>query len=118
MIRESEMNFLQNALKFTPSGGSIDVTVGAVKGPKMEFSVQDSGHGIPADKLEFVFEKFKQLGQGQAKRSGYGLGLAICKKVVGLHGGRVWAESKEGKGSRFAFELPLEPPAEATRADA
>ena len=62
------------------------------------------------DKLELVFEKFKQLEGGQ-KSAGYGLGLSICKKIVELHGGRIWVESDTGQGSRFIFRLPLQGPA-------
>ncbi len=99
------MNLVGNALKFTPTGGRI--VVGAVdKGDAVEFFVRDTGPGIPADKLDAVFEKFKQLDRDAAARSGYGLGLSICKRVVEAHGGRIWVESKEGEGSRFAFSLP------------
>jgi signal transduction histidine kinase len=73
---------------------------------EFEFAVQDTGPGIPKDKLQAVFEKFKQLDKGIALRSGYGLGLSICLKFVELHGGRIWAESEEGRGSRFVFRLP------------
>jgi signal transduction histidine kinase len=99
------MNLIGNALKFTPAGGRI--TLGAVAaGDDVEFFVKDTGPGIPADKLDAVFEKFKQLDRDAAKRAGYGLGLSICKKIVEAHGGRIWVESQEGKGSRFAFRVP------------
>ncbi len=98
-------NLVGNALKFTPRGGSV--VVGAKdRGAEIEFFVRDTGPGIPADKLEAVFERFKQLDRDAGSRSGYGLGLSICKRVVEAHGGRIWAESKEGQGSRFAFTLP------------
>lgn len=100
------MNLIGNALKFTPRGGKVMVRIAAAEAGLTEFSVQDTGPGIPADKLEIVFEKFKQLEAGAAARSGYGLGLTICKKVVELHGGRIWAESAKGEGTRFAFRLP------------
>ncbi|MFI5363941.1 MAG: ATP-binding protein [Elusimicrobiota bacterium] len=99
------MNLIGNALKFTPAGGRI--TLGAVAaGSDVEFFVRDTGPGIPADKVDAVFEKFKQLDRDAAARSGYGLGLSICKKIVEGHGGRIWVESQEGKGSRFAFRVP------------
>ena len=99
------MNLIGNALKFTPAGGRI--ALGAVKvGAEVEFYVRDTGPGIPADKLDAVFEKFKQLDRDAAARSGYGLGLSICKKIVEVHGGRIWADSQDGKGSRFAFRVP------------
>ena len=104
------MNLAGNALKFTPSGGRI--TLGAVAaGTEVEFFVRDTGPGIPADKLDAVFEKFKQLDRDAAARAGYGLGLSICKKIVEVHGGRIWVESKEGQGSRFAFRVPRAGPA-------
>ena len=104
------MNLIGNALKFTPSGGRI--TLGAVAaGADVEFFVRDTGPGIPADKVDAVFEKFKQLDRDAAARSGYGLGLSICKKIVEAHGGRIWVESQEGKGSRFAFRVPRGAPA-------
>ena len=99
------MNLIGNALKFTPSGGRI--TLGATAaGADVEFFVRDTGPGIPADKVDAVFEKFKQLDRDAAARSGYGLGLSICKKIAEAHGGRIWVESQEGKGSRFAFRVP------------
>ncbi len=111
------MNLIGNSLKFTPKGGTITAYIGS-KGGMMEFYVQDTGRGIPADKLDFVFEKFKQLDAGKATRSGYGLGLSICKKIVELHGGRIWAESEEGKGARFIFQIPRHAAVEAAKAAA
>jgi len=110
LISRVVMNLIGNAMKFTPQSGRITLSVAAAAEREMEFCVQDTGHGIPKDKLQLVFEKFKQIEQGSPTRSGYGLGLAICKKVVELHGGRIWAESEGGKGSRFIFRLPLDPP--------
>jgi signal transduction histidine kinase len=98
-------NLIGNALKFTPREGKI--TLGAIdRGAEVEFFVRDTGPGIPADKVDAVFEKFKQLDRDAATRAGYGLGLSICKKIVEVHGGRIWVESKEGQGSRFAFIIP------------
>ncbi len=105
LVERVVMNLIGNAMKFTPEGGKITVEIGTRDG-EMEFSVQDTGPGIPKMALKSVFEKFKQLEGGQM-RQGYGLGLAICKKVVELHGGRIWVESEEGRGSRFIFRLPL-----------
>ena len=102
------MNLIGNALKFTPRGGMITLTIGFVGEEGMEFEIADTGPGIPKSKLETVFEKFKQL-EGGEQAQGYGLGLSICKKVVELHGGRIWVESDEGQGSRFKFRLPLKP---------
>ena len=113
LVERVLLNLLGNALKFTPQGGKVALRVGAVVGgQEVEFAVQDTGPGIPKDKLEFVFEKFKQL-EGRSKSAGYGLGLAICKKIVELHQGRIWCESEAGQGSRFIFRLPLQGPAAA-----
>ena len=87
LLERVVMNLVGNALKFTPSGGRI--TLGAVGSEtEVEFFVRDTGPGIPADKVDAVFEKFKQLDRDAATRAGYGLGLSICKKVVELHPGR------------------------------
>jgi signal transduction histidine kinase/HAMP domain-containing protein len=101
------MNLIGNALKFTPKGGRITVMAGNVAGKgEIEFSIIDTGPGIPKNSLESVFGKFEQV-QGSQSRSGYGLGLSICKKVVELHGGKIWVESEEGKGSCFKFRIPI-----------
>lgn len=109
LVERVLMNLVGNAMKFTPSGGRITLTAKGAPGADVEFSVQDTGPGIPADKLDAVFEKFKQLDRDAAKRAGYGLGLSICRKIVDLHGGRIWVESKVGEGSRFAFTIPRAP---------
>jgi signal transduction histidine kinase len=104
------MNLIGNALKFTPSGGRVSVGASAADA-EVEFFVRDTGPGIPSDKVDAVFEKFKQLDRDAAARAGYGLGLSICKRIVEAHGGRIWVESQEGKGSRFVFRVPRERPA-------
>ncbi|MBN1918691.1 MAG: PAS domain S-box protein [Verrucomicrobia bacterium] len=100
------VNLVSNAVKFTDPGGSIGIQVKpAAGGRAVEFSVSDTGRGIPADKLEQVFERFEQLDRSGAKL-GVGLGLAICRQIVEAQGGRIWAESELGVGSRFVFTLP------------
>lgn len=114
LIERVVMNLIGNALKFAPRDGSgrIVLTAGGCEGGRqIEFSVQDNGLGIPADKAELVFEKFKQLSAGVQQGSGYGLGLSICRRVVEAHGGRIWVESELNKGSRFIFRLPRVPAA-------
>ena len=97
-------NLLDNALKFTPRGGSVEVGAEAA-GESVRFWVQDDGPGIdPVDKAH-IFERFYR-GQG-GRAGGSGLGLAIVHSVVQAHGGRVWVESEPGAGSRFVMELPL-----------
>jgi PAS domain S-box-containing protein len=99
-------NLLSNAVKFSPPQGTV--WVGArIDGDDLELWVRDQGPGIPAAKLESVFERFEQVDASDArKKGGSGLGLAICRSIVRLHGGRIWAESQPEKGSTFRFTLP------------
>ena len=110
LVERVLMNLLGNALHFTPKGGQVILRVAASGADEAEFSVQDTGPGIPKEKLELVFEKVRQLEGGGHRSAGYGMGLSICKKIVELHGGRIWAESEPGQGSRFVFRLPLQGP--------
>jgi len=98
-------NLLSNAIKFTPAGGSVVVRVEPV-GEEILFTVTDTGVGIPSDQLEAVFVRFLQL--TKTDRRGVGLGLYISKCIVQSHGGRIWAESRAGGGSRFCFTLPIQ----------
>jgi signal transduction histidine kinase len=100
-------NLLTNAIKFTPDGGRIVVRADPCE-RDVWLSVTDSGVGIPAADLERIFERFYQVEPHLTRRQGgMGLGLPIAKEMVELHGGRIWAESVVGKGSRFTFTLPL-----------
>jgi signal transduction histidine kinase len=74
-------------------------------GDHIQVSVEDTGKGIPEDRIAELFEEFAQLGR-EDSRKGTGLGLAICKKIIQSHQGRIWAESTLGQGSRFSFTLP------------
>lgn len=96
-------NLLGNAIKFTPPNGNVVVSVECI-GEELRFAVADTGQGIPADKLEAVFERFLQVTDND--RRGVGLGLYISKCIVQGHGGRIWAESTPGEGSTFCFTLP------------
>ena len=99
-------NLLGNAVKFTPKGGQVRVVVKAADG-KLEVAVQDSGPGIAAESLLSIFEKFNQGDrQNGNARFGTGLGLAIAKSIILSHGGKIWAESQLGHGSKFIFVLP------------
>ncbi len=100
-------NLLGNAVKFTPDGGLL--TVGARVHPgEMRLWVQDTGTGIQPEQLPYVFERFWQAKDAESR--GTGLGLCIAKGIVEAHGGRIWAESEPGRGSRFTFTLPATPP--------
>ncbi len=107
-------NLIGNAIKFTPKGGRITVHVEQSTSEAV-VSVSDTGPGIPADKLQFVFEKFKQLDLGR-KEKGFGLGLTICRRFVELHKGKIWAESPPGQGAKFIFSIPVKAPAEIAKA--
>ena len=98
-------NLMHNAIKFTPDRGRIAITA-VEAGDKITISVADSGVGIPAEDLPRIFERFYKVDRARGK-SGTGLGLAIARHVVEAHGGRIWAESVEGKGATFYFTLPL-----------
>ena len=99
-------NLISNAVRFTPDGGKVRVTV-CRRGDEVEFSVADTGIGIPSVELERIFERFYQVEDHMIRRhGGMGLGLSIVKGLVELHGGRVWGESVSGQGSRFVVVLP------------
>jgi signal transduction histidine kinase len=105
-VRQVTLNLLSNAIKFTPEGGRIEVT--AVPGEAcVEVSVRDTGVGIAPEDQEKVFEEFRQVGTADKKVEGTGLGLALSRKFVELHGGRIWVTSEIGRGSTFTFTLPV-----------
>jgi PAS domain S-box-containing protein len=100
-------NLVSNAIKFSPRDTTVTVG-GRVEGQSFVFTVTDEGRGIPADKLESVFERFKQVNASDSRdKGGTGLGLAICRSIVAAHGGRIWAERREPAGTRFLFTIPL-----------
>jgi signal transduction histidine kinase len=102
-------NLLSNAVKFTEDGG-VSVRARLVQGVEnlLEVSVKDTGIGIKAEDMGKLFKEFEQIDGGTTKRyEGTGLGLALSKKLVELQGGKIWAESEYGRGSKFTFTLPL-----------
>ena len=104
-VQQVLLNLIHNAIKFTPAGGEI--TLGARRdGDWVVLSVCDTGAGIPVQDLPRIFERFYKADRSRSK-GGTGLGLAIAKHVVQAHGGRIWVESAEGKGSTFYFTLPV-----------
>jgi two-component system phosphate regulon sensor histidine kinase PhoR len=98
-------NLVHNAIKFTPSGGQVTLSVQPV-GEEVVLSVRDTGVGIPAEDLPRIFERFYKADRARSG-GGTGLGLAIAKHIVQAHGGRIWAESVEGKGATFYVALPV-----------
>jgi len=107
-IKQVLLNLLSNAIKFTPEGGRIEVRAAPADG-MVEVSVTDTGVGIAPEDLEAVFEEFRQVGTADKKAEGTGLGLALSRKFVELHGGRIWVTSQVGVGSTFTFTLPVRP---------
>lgn len=105
MIRRVLINLLENAIKYTRSGDWIAVSASKKNG-EIIVSVQDSGPGISGKDRERIFQKFTRL-QREGRSKGLGLGLAFCRLAVEAHGGKIWVESEEGKGSTFTFTLPL-----------
>jgi signal transduction histidine kinase len=106
-IKQVLLNLLSNAVKFTPEGGRIAVRADRVDG-HAEISVIDTGIGIAPEDSEAVFEEFRQVGTDYAKKhEGTGLGLALSRKFVELHGGRIWLKSRLGEGSTFTFTIPV-----------
>jgi len=133
-VRQILLNLLSNAVKFTPAGGTVRVTAHRVNrstgqlvdssrpmdhlttrpidsnGDCVEIAVQDTGIGIAPEDQAAIFEEFRQVGSDSAgKREGTGLGLALAKKFVELHGGKIWVQSAVGQGSTFTFTLPMRP---------
>jgi signal transduction histidine kinase len=105
-VKQVLLNLLSNALKFTPEGGRVEVRASAADGVA-EISVTDTGIGIAPEDHQAVFEEFRQVGTAAKKVEGTGLGLALSRKFVELHGGRIWVKSQLGTGSTFTFTLPL-----------
>jgi signal transduction histidine kinase len=106
-VRQTLLNLLDNAFKFTPHGGEIIVDAKTTE-EEVEISVKDNGPGIFLEEQDKIFERFYQIENAATKKHyGIGLGLSICKDIVDAHGGRIWVESKERGGSNFVFTLPL-----------
>jgi len=102
-------NLIRNALTFTNENGNVQVAVESVTG-HVQVSVKDDGIGIPASDLGRVFDRFFQVESHLTRRhTGMGLGLSVAKSMIELHGGRIWVDSTEGKGSTFSFLLPIRP---------
>ena len=107
--RQVLLNLVDNAIKYSPSGGRIEVTVAPV-GEWLRFTVRDEGLGIPLGEQERIFEKFYRLDPDHRLGiGGTGLGLYICRELIRSMGGRIWVESEPGKGTTASFELPAEP---------
>ena len=106
LVRQLLVNLLDNAIKYTPEGGEISLSVLHRTSQKVQFRVSDTGPGIPTEKQERIFEGHFRLPRDKEKE-GYGLGLASCHKIVRAHFGQIWVSSSLGKGSCFNFTLPV-----------
>ena len=106
-LRQVVLNLLNNAAKFTPEGGKI-ILRAREDSANLVVEVQDTGRGITAEEQQRLFEPYHRLESDRDHLSGLGLGLALCKTLVELHGGRIWVQSQAGRGSIFGFSVPLE----------
>ncbi|MFC2022187.1 ATP-binding protein, partial [Chloroflexota bacterium] len=106
-LRQVVQNLLNNALKFTPAGGKITLRA-REDGANLVVEVQDTGLGISKKDQEQLFDPYYRVESDGERLSGLGLGLALSKSLVKLHGGRIWVKSKQGAGSTFSFSIPLE----------
>jgi len=105
-IMQTLINLISNAIKFSPANSQVEIKA-QLQNKNILFTVKDQGRGIPADKLEAIFERFQQVDASDSrKKGGTGLGLAICRHIVEQHGGKIWVESVYGKGSTFFFSVP------------
>jgi two-component system cell cycle sensor histidine kinase PleC len=110
-LKQILINLVNNAVKFTPNGGRIEVTAGLARDGGFQITVRDNGPGIPCDKLDNIFSPFNQVDNRFDRQSGgTGLGLALVRGLVELHGGRVWMESDYGKGCCVFVVLPVKTP--------
>lgn len=105
-IRQVVMNLLDNALKYTPEGGCIGVSILHRTSQKIQIGISDTGPGIPSDEQQSIFEEEFRLQRDRSK-DGYGIGLALCERIVRSHYGRIWVDSVSGRGSTFYFTLPV-----------
>lgn len=106
IIRSVFSNLISNAIKYSPHGSRIEIAIQGIDGGSQQVSIKDNGEGIPEEDKKHIFERFERLEREKAK--GTGLGLAIVRRVVDLHGGKVWVEDNPEGGSIFLVNLPLE----------
>jgi two-component system sensor histidine kinase KdpD len=107
LIEQVLVNLLDNAIKHTPAGSSIALTV-LKEGSRAVFEVSDNGNGIPENDLPFIFDRYFTRPSGSARRHSIGIGLSICKSIVETHGGIITAQNNTSGGAIFRFTLPME----------
>ncbi|MBE9167818.1 histidine kinase [Pleurocapsales cyanobacterium LEGE 06147] len=106
LIRQAIVNLLDNAIKYTPEGGEICLSILHRTSQKIQVSICDTGPGIPPEKQERIFEDHFRLKRDE-QQEGYGLGLCMCRKIINVHYGQIWVDSSSGRGSCFHFTLPV-----------
>ena len=107
-LKQILLNLLSNAVKFTQDEGALSLKA-VLQNDGVEISVTDTGIGIEPEIQQKIFDEFFQVGDHLRKQEGTGLGLAVTKKFIELHGGRIWVQSAKGQGSTFTFTLPVLP---------
>ena len=107
-LEQAFTNLLDNAFKYTPAGGTVELAAYQTSEGKVEVVVADTGVGIPPEDLPRIFERFYRVDKARTGAGGTGLGLAIVKEIVQAHGGRITAASQEGRGTRFTVTLPVQ----------
>jgi len=115
-FRQVVFNLMDNAFKFTPAGGKITLKA-REESDNLVVEVQDTGRGISEENQQFLFEPYRPLESDRERLSGLGLGLSLSKKLVELHGGKIWVKSEKGKGSTFAFSIPIKAPDKKDKKD-
>jgi two-component system sensor histidine kinase KdpD len=105
LIERVFANLVENAVKYTPAGTPIEISA-ATEQDEMVVTVSDHGHGIPEGEEKLIFEKFHRV-DSEGNQGGAGLGLAICRSIVEVHGGRIWVDNLSSGGAAFHFSLPL-----------
>ncbi|MBN2468746.1 MAG: HAMP domain-containing histidine kinase [Deltaproteobacteria bacterium] len=108
-IEQVMINLLVNAIQYTEPGGRIEVRVTVPADDLVEVRVEDNGRGLLPEEQEIIFQEYK-VGNAVSRENSMGLGLAICKKIIDDHHGRIWAETRNGGGSKFIFTLPVTTP--------
>lgn len=106
-MRQVLLNLLENALKYTGNGGHITLTMLHRTSQRMEVSVCDSGPGIPKEEQQRIFMDRVRLPQTSNQTTGFGVGLSVCRRIVEVHGGRIWVVSEPGEGACFTFTVPV-----------
>jgi two-component system, OmpR family, clock-associated histidine kinase SasA len=102
------INLLDNAIKYTPEGGKITISGLHRTTQKVQFSISDSGLGIPEAKRDRIFENHYRLERDESK-DGYGIGLCLCQRIIRAHYGQIWVEESSSGGAWFHFTLPVYP---------